>query len=85
MFVFSANALSSGEVIIYCSAISVGIVIIMTIVLLSIIFGFVFNKHQQRSVQTISSEHISTTDTKQKTSMFHCAQDDEVNLMQNQY
>ena len=83
----SAKSLSRGEIImICCSAILVGIVIIMMIILSFSIFGFIlFKKNQQRPVQTISTEYTSTTDTKQQTSIFHCAQDDEVNFTQNQY
>ena len=76
----SDKSLNRGEIIIYCSVLLVGIVIIMTIIISFSIFGFIlFKKNQQRPVQTISNDYTSTTDTKQPTSTFHCTQDDEVN------
>lgn len=80
LFVFvlpAANSLSSGEVeaiIISSSILLVGVVVIM--IILSI-FGFVFKKQQLRS---ISSVHTSSAGTGQQTSMFYCAQSDEVNF-----
>ena len=86
LFVFmlsATNSLSSGEVeaiIICCSVFLVGVVII--VIILSI-FRLVFKKKQLQSVHTITSAHTSSADTRQQTSTFHCAQNDEVNLMQN--
>ena len=82
-FLSATNSLSSGEVeaiIICCSIFLVGVVIIVIILP---IFGFMFKKKQLQSVQTIGSAYASSADTRQQTSTFHCAQNDEVNLMQN--
>ena len=74
------NSLSGGEVeaiIICCSVILVGVMIIM--IVLSIC-GFLFKKKRLHlpPVQTISNEHTSSTNTRQQTT-FHCTQTDEVN------
>ena len=73
------NSLSGGEVeaiIICCSVTLVGVMII--VIVLSIC-GFLFKKKRLHlpPMQTISSEHTSSTNTRQQT--FHCAQTDEVN------
>jgi hypothetical protein len=54
--------------------------VITVIIVLFSIFGFIIKKKQLQSVRVISSVHTSSTDTKQQTSTFHCAQNDEVNL-----
>jgi hypothetical protein len=88
VFVVSVtNSLSGGEVeaiIISCSVILVGVVII--VIMLSI-FGFLLKKKQLHvpTVRMISSAHTSSTDAKQQTSTFHCVQSDEVNFLFSNY
>ena len=77
--VSDTNSLSSGEVeaiVISCSVILVGIVIVAIILSAC---GFMFKRKQLQSVTTISSVHTSRADAQQQTSMSHHAQNDEVN------